>query len=89
MTRFCRIVTAGFGLLYLAALGLFLVGTFGLFRSERDPLAAVFLVPLGLPWIRLLYGVAQPLLPWLAALSPLLNLAILVATCRLTAGKRR
>ncbi|HMQ94375.1 MAG TPA: hypothetical protein PKA33_20335 [Amaricoccus sp.] len=79
----------GFGLLYLAALGLFLVGTFGLFGSERGPLAGVFLVPLGLPWTRLLDGVAQPLLPWLAALSPLVNLAILVAICRLATAKRR
>ena len=36
--------------LYLAALFLFVVGSFGLFGSDSGPLAGVFLVPLGLPW---------------------------------------
>ena len=30
--------------------GLLLIGTFGLFGQEKDPLSAVFLIPLGLPW---------------------------------------
>ena len=89
MTRTCRIVTVGFGLLYLLALGLFLVGTFGLFGSERGPLAAVYVVLLGLPWVRLLDGVAQGALHWLAALAPLLNLALIAAVCRLLAAKQR
>ena len=39
-----------FCLLYLLALMLFLVGTFGWFGQERDPLSGIFLLPLGLPW---------------------------------------
>jgi hypothetical protein len=39
-----------FALLYVLALGLFVVGTFGLFGSPSGPLADVFLMPLGLPW---------------------------------------
>ena len=48
----CRWLLIVLALLYVAALGLWLVGTFGLFGQERDPLAGVFLVPLGWPWNR-------------------------------------
>ena len=46
----CRLLLITFAALYLLALGLFAIGTLGLFGNERDPLAAVFLLPLGLPW---------------------------------------
>lgn len=70
------------GTLYLAALFLFLVGTFGLFGSETGPLAGVFLVPLGLPWIRLVDLFPEPLWPWLGAASPLVNMLLLYALHR-------
>lgn len=35
---------------YAAALFLLLIGTIGWFGQEQDPLSAVFLLPLGLPW---------------------------------------
>ena len=86
MNRFCRIVLAIFAVLYLLALGLLLIGTFGLFGSERDPLAGVFLMPLGLPWNLMLDGFPEPALPWIAALSPLMNLLIIGVIRRMTAG---
>jgi hypothetical protein len=46
----CRIVVSAFVLAYAVALVALVVGVFGLFGAERDPLAAVFLVPLGMPW---------------------------------------
>jgi hypothetical protein len=55
-----------------------LIGTFGLFGQERDPLAGVFLMPLGLPWVLWLEGFPEITLPWLAGMAPLLNLAILI-----------
>jgi hypothetical protein len=36
--------------LYVAAILLLLIGTFGWFGQEQDPLSAVALLPLGLPW---------------------------------------
>ena len=39
-----------FAALYALALLLFLIGTFGWFGQEADPLSGVFLIPLGLPW---------------------------------------
>lgn len=63
--------------LYLAALALFLIGTYGLFGQERDPLSGVFLMPLGLPWNLLLdraFGLSGPLIP---ILTPAINAAIL------------
>ena len=62
--------------LYAIALALLLVGTFGLFGQERDPLAGIFLVPLGLPWnlIGDRIGLADA---WLGILAPAINAAIL------------
>ncbi|SIS87261.1 hypothetical protein SAMN05421759_1053 [Roseivivax lentus] len=48
--RLCRALVIGFTALWAVASTLLLVGTFGLFGQERDPLAGVFLMPLGLPW---------------------------------------
>lgn len=78
----CKIIVIGFGVLYLLALGLLAIGTFGLFGQEPDPLAGVFVVPLGLPWNRLAMGAPEALLPWIGALAPLVNLGILAALCR-------
>ncbi len=78
----CHWLVRVFGGLYLAALTLLLIGTFGLFGQERDPLSGVFLMPLGLPWILWLDRFPDPMLPWLAGSAPLLNLAILAFLCR-------
>lgn len=87
MSRFFTIVAIVFGVLYVIALGLFGVGTFGWFGQERDPLAGVFLVPLGLPWNRIMDSAPETLLPWVGLLSPLLNLAILLFLARITARR--
>ena len=79
----CTWVVLIVGALYLVALALLLIGTFGLFGQERDPLAGVFLIPLGLPWILWLDWASDSLRPWLAAAAPMLNLLILAALCRL------
>ena len=77
----CRIILAIFALLCLLALALFLIGTFGLFGQEKDPLSAVFLLPLGLPWNLLLDPLPDAVRPWAAALAPLLNLILLWLIC--------
>ena len=79
----CVILTASFALLYLAALALYLIGIFGWFGQDRSPLSGLFLVPLGLPWNVMLHGAPDRLLPWLAALAPLVNVALLAAACRM------
>ncbi len=77
----CRLLLTTFTALYLLALGLFAIGTFGLWGNEQDPLAAVFLLPLGLPWQLWIDRAPETLWPWLAALAPLLNLLLLAACC--------
>jgi len=67
-----------FGMLYVFALAIFLIGTFGLFGQERDPLSGVFLIPLGLPWNRFIDVFPEALWPWLAAGAPAVNLLILL-----------
>jgi hypothetical protein len=85
----CRIVAINFVVLYVAALFLFLIGTFGWFGQDTDPLSGVFLVPLGLPWNRLLIlDLPDAVLPWIGLAAPLLNLAILAALCRAVRGNR-
>jgi hypothetical protein len=69
-------------------LALLLIGTFGLFGQERDPLAGIFLMPLGLPWVLWLDRFPEMAWPWLAGMAPLLNLAILTFLCRrMASGK--
>lgn len=66
-----------FGAAYLAALAIFAIGERGLFGQPRDPLAGVFLVPLGWPWNRAVDLAPEPMWPWLAAAAPALNLLVL------------
>jgi hypothetical protein len=87
MTRICRFVIGLFVALYVAALGLFVIGTFGLLGQERDPLSGVFLLPLGWPWTGFVDLFPEPLWPWLTSATPLLNLAVLVTLCSLLTGR--
>jgi hypothetical protein len=81
-TRICKILIAGFAVLYACALALMAIGSLGLFGTERDPLSAVFLIPVGLPWNLFVGNAPEALLPWLAAGAPLLNLLIIWFACR-------
>jgi hypothetical protein len=83
MSSACRWSVAALLVLYLGALALLAVGSLGLFGSERDPLAAVFLIPLGLPWNLFIDRLPEASHPWLAAAAPLLNILLLAAACRL------
>jgi hypothetical protein len=62
---------------YTLALAVFLMGTFGWFRQPRDPLAGVFLLPLGLPWNLLADWLGLPARAAAALLAPAINLGIL------------
>lgn len=86
--RICRWALRGFAIAYVVALAIGLVGSFGLFGQERDPLAWVFVIILGQPWVALISGAADPFLPWLAAVCPLLNLFLLAALCRTLSARR-
>ncbi len=85
----CRWVFRVFVALYFVALALLLIGTFGLFGQERDPLAGVFLMPLGMPWNLWLDGLPEWGLLFGAVLAPLVNLTILWIMCRYFASRRR
>jgi hypothetical protein len=79
--KLCRIVLLVFTLLYGAALLVFLIGIFGWFGQEADPLAGVFLVPLGLPWNLFLDTLPDPLRAWAAAAAPLVTILIIGVIC--------
>lgn len=82
MRRLCQILVTLFFVLYVLALAVFLIGTYGLFGVEPDPLSAIYLITLGLPWSRFIDQAVQELWPWLAAAAPALNLAIIALICR-------
>ena len=86
--RVCKVMAIGFLVLYAAALALLAIGTFGLFGAEKDPLAGIFLMPLGLPWNLMLENAPDSMLPWLGALSPALNLVLILGICRVISRRR-
>lgn len=88
MNKVCRVITGVFLFVYLAALALLVIGTFGLFGQERDPLSGVFLMPLGPPWNLVLDVFPEPRWPWLAAAAPALNLMILGFICGTLASSK-
>ena len=77
----CRLLVILFAAAYAVALAVFAIGKFGLFGQEPDPLAAILVVVLGMPWIRLVDYAPEPWWPWLATAAPLANLAIIAAIC--------
>jgi hypothetical protein len=83
MQLLCRSVTYLFAGAYAVALALLLIGSFGLLGSPRGPLAGVFLIPLGMPWVLLDDALPDLLRPAAGVLSPLLNLFLLVTVCKL------
>lgn len=62
--------------LYALAILLFLIGTFGWFGQEKDPLSGVFLMPLGLPWNMLADRLGVPDMAS-GLLAPAINAGIL------------
>jgi hypothetical protein len=88
VNRVCQIATNVFLVIYLLALVAFLVGVFGLFGQEPDPMSGIFLIPLGLPWNRLVDLFPEPLWPWLAAAAPLLNYVLLRLICRILVARK-
>ncbi len=78
----CRVLFWGFAAAYLVALLLFATGTFGWFGQPRDPLAAVFLLPLGVPWVLAVDHVPEAFRLALGLASPLINLLLIGALCR-------
>lgn len=75
--RIFRVVFWVFLVLYALAMAVFVVGWFGLFGFSHDPLAGVFLIPLGLPWN--FAGDLFPLAmqPYVSLAAPLITLEIL------------
>jgi hypothetical protein len=65
-----------FAALYAGAIILLLIGVFGWFGQEKDPLSAAALLPLGLPWNVLGDRLGLASIPVLVG-APALNLALL------------
>lgn len=83
----CKWVVRVFWVIYILALFILAVGTFGLFGQPKDSLAGIFVIPLGLPWNLLLAWLPEPVKPWLAAGAPLVNIALISWFCRKRAAR--
>lgn len=83
MRLLCRIATIVFLVIYMLALAVFAIGTFGLLGAGPDPLSGVYLIPLGLPWNLFVDRAPEALWPWLTAAAPALNIVIIAVACRL------
>jgi hypothetical protein len=68
--------------LYVFALAIWLIGTFGWFGADRDPLSGVFLGILGFPWTKLVDLFPERSWPVVAALTPAVNAGLVYAVCR-------
>ena len=88
MARVCKWVVLIYQTLWGLAVILLLIGTFGLFGQEKDPLSGVFLVPLGLPWVLWTDGLPEALLPFAAVFAPLINIIALTVLCRAMTRRR-
>lgn len=77
----CRMTVQAFGLLYLAVLALQAITALAWFGFAPAPLAGVFLVVIGLPWTLAAAWFPDHLQPLVAALAPLVTLAILWTYC--------
>ena len=80
--KLCLIFRVVFAILYVFALVALFAGTFGVLGSERDPLAGIFLIPLGLPWNLLIWWLPDAALVWSGVLAPALNLLLIWWFCR-------
>jgi len=78
----CKWAVRIFAIAYMVALILLVVGTFGLFGQPSDPLAGIFLIPMGMPWNWAVDLAPEPMWPWLSAAAPILNIILLRWLCR-------
>lgn len=74
MARWVLIIAS---IAYVLALGIFLVGTYGLFGAETDPLSGIYLIPLGMPWVLLADYLPASVSSGFAIVAPVINLFML------------
>lgn len=79
----CRVLRIVFALVYLAAVALLFLASFGWIGTGGDPQAGVFLMVLGVPWSLIPYALADGrTFAAVNIVAPLINYAILTWLCR-------
>jgi hypothetical protein len=82
MVRLCTLFFLAFCALYLFAILIWVIGTFGWFGTDKDPLSGAFLIILGLPWARWVDRLPESLWPLGGILAPAINASVIYAVCR-------
>lgn len=83
MVRVCTFSLVAFCTLYLLAIVIWAIGTFGWFGADKDPVAGAFLIILGLPWARWVDRLPESLWPIGGILAPAINASIISVICRI------
>jgi hypothetical protein len=83
MVRACTFFLLAFCILYLLAIIIWAIGTFGWFGANKDPLSGAFLIILGQPWARWVDLLPDSLWPIGGIFAPAINASIIYAVCRL------
>lgn len=78
----CSLIFKGFVGLYIFAFLIYLIGTFGWFGADEDPLSGVFLIILGQPWTQFVDLLPRSLALAGAILAPAVNAGLIYAICR-------
>jgi hypothetical protein len=87
MRKLVFILACLFFVLAVLALAIYLIGNFGLFGAETSPLAGVYLIILGQPWVQFVDFLPSTLRIWAAAATPFINSGLLFLLARLLATK--
>lgn len=82
MTRVFKSIAIALAIFWVLAVAVLVIGIFGLFGQEQDPLSGVFLIPIGFPWIMMLDSFPEAVRFWLAVFSPGLNVALFAILAR-------
>lgn len=82
MARVFKSIAIALAIFWVLAVAVLVIGIFGLFGQEQDPLSGVFLIPIGFPWIMMLDSFPEAARFWLAVFSPGLNVALFAILAR-------
>ncbi|MCF6272193.1 MAG: hypothetical protein L3J37_03240 [Rhodobacteraceae bacterium] len=69
-------------ILYVAALGIWIISEYGLFGQDSTAFSGIFLVFFGMPWSMMSNIGPESIWPYLTALTPLINILLLVGICK-------
>lgn len=78
---FCRVVSGAFLILYIIALGSFLIESYRPLGLNSDPTLTAMITPLGWPWNLVIDLFPASISQFLSLVAPLINFALFRSLC--------